>query len=1017
MYLEPYASPEMEKGTYRDRTGGKLEPRRKRGRRRLAAFLFASLSAGLGAGSLAGTGVAGATTSQGSSNEAPAVDQALTQPESQSFGFSDTTQYFTVPSGVDQVHIDGWGGSGGNGGAGSGLYNAPGGLGADISLDAPVNPGDVLVVETGGEGGSAYGSGDNGYNQNAGGGANSSGSAENGGPGGNINSSLDAAAGGGGGGGTVVVDAYSGVTFLNAGGGGGGGGGGDVAGYNGGAGGNAGSATNGLCDPNVGPGFYGSGLTGGIGGQCSVAGTGVAGVSGSGEALLSGAGTGGGGGGGTIGGDGGASGGRSGGGGGGGGGGTSSWSTLASNVAVSDGAPGNGGVVISWYATPPAGVLQTESFSCCSTQYFDVPAYVTQVEIRGRGASGGWSGNAGQGSGLVPARGGFGAEIDALVPVNPGDVLAVDAGGAGGSGSFSFPNSDTSPIPGGAAGQSGSGQGGGSAGSVTSSDGGIYYTGGTGGGGGGASEVIDQTSGAVLVDAGGGGGGGGDAVGNGTNGGAGGDAGSPIATQNGAYGNGQWGSGGTPAGTSNGQGGSFSDSSLGQAGQPSSDSTVGNARGTGGGGGGGSEGGSPGQQCGGLDCAYSAGGGGAGSSEWSGSAASDVEISNSLSGPGGVTISWYGPPTTTTTMTSTPNPAVSGSPVTLTATVNPLGAAPGTAPTGSVTFVDADTGYPIGYPVPLSTTSPYTASVSTTLPVGTDHVSAYYPGDSNFIGSGSSILTENVLPSLSISTTSLPGAHNDVPYSATLVAAGGIAPYSWSVSDGSLPPGLSLNSSSGVISGAPTAAGNFDFTVEATDSNAPADVASQALSLVVTPELWVSAVTPSVLTQGTKKVKLTFTGEDFSKGATLQASNAGITFSSVKLASKTVITANAKVLSDVPPGSYDVTVKAAGESATCNGCITVVTPPTITAVSPASAAPGAQTAVTITGTGFTSDATVKISKDVIVSDVVVNSTGTELTGTLTVSPNAKPGHKLPVTVKDGELGGFGAATFEGFTVT
>jgi hypothetical protein len=55
------------------------------------------------------------------------------------------------------------------------------------------------------------------------------------------------------------------------------------------------------------------------------------------------------------------------------------------------------------------------------------------------------------------------------------------------------------------------------------------------------------------------------------------------------------------------------------------------------------------------------------------------------------------------------------------------------------------------------------------------------------------------------------------PYSETVVASGGNPPYGYSVSAGSLPPGLSLNTVTGEISGTPTAAGTFNFTITATD--------------------------------------------------------------------------------------------------------------------------------------------------------------------------------------------------------
>ncbi len=56
---------------------------------------------------------------------------------------------------------------------------------------------------------------------------------------------------------------------------------------------------------------------------------------------------------------------------------------------------------------------------------------------------------------------------------------------------------------------------------------------------------------------------------------------------------------------------------------------------------------------------------------------------------------------------------------------------------------------------------------------------------------------------LSISTSSLPPASVGVSYSATLQATGGVPPYTWSLLSGTLPVGLSLDSSSGAITGVP----------------------------------------------------------------------------------------------------------------------------------------------------------------------------------------------------------------------
>jgi prepilin-type N-terminal cleavage/methylation domain-containing protein len=69
-----------------------------------------------------------------------------------------------------------------------------------------------------------------------------------------------------------------------------------------------------------------------------------------------------------------------------------------------------------------------------------------------------------------------------------------------------------------------------------------------------------------------------------------------------------------------------------------------------------------------------------------------------------------------------------------------------------------------------------------------------------------------------ISPATLPSGKVNSPYSTTLSVSGGVGPYTWSISAGALPPGLSLAPATGVISGTPTAAGSFGFTVQVTDS-------------------------------------------------------------------------------------------------------------------------------------------------------------------------------------------------------
>ncbi|MGY3909028.1 Ig domain-containing protein, partial [Aeromonas bestiarum] len=69
------------------------------------------------------------------------------------------------------------------------------------------------------------------------------------------------------------------------------------------------------------------------------------------------------------------------------------------------------------------------------------------------------------------------------------------------------------------------------------------------------------------------------------------------------------------------------------------------------------------------------------------------------------------------------------------------------------------------------------------------------------------------------SPTTLSNGTVGTSYSATLTASGGTAPYTYAITAGSLPAGLSLNTSTGAISGTPSASGTSNLTVTATDAN------------------------------------------------------------------------------------------------------------------------------------------------------------------------------------------------------
>lgn len=74
-------------------------------------------------------------------------------------------------------------------------------------------------------------------------------------------------------------------------------------------------------------------------------------------------------------------------------------------------------------------------------------------------------------------------------------------------------------------------------------------------------------------------------------------------------------------------------------------------------------------------------------------------------------------------------------------------------------------------------------------------------------------------PLITISPAGLPGAILNTPYSQTITASGGTPPYTFTVTSGALPPVLSLNSLTGLVSGTPTAVGIYPLMITVTDAN------------------------------------------------------------------------------------------------------------------------------------------------------------------------------------------------------
>jgi hypothetical protein len=115
-------------------------------------------------------------------------------------------------------------------------------------------------------------------------------------------------------------------------------------------------------------------------------------------------------------------------------------------------------------------------------------------------------------------------------------------------------------------------------------------------------------------------------------------------------------------------------------------------------------------------------------------------------------------------------------------------------------------------------TTPFTATITATSVTDTTK---------------SAILQIHVNPLPVITTTSLPNATAGVAYTATLAETGGSSPFTWTITSGSLPLGLALNPTTGLISGTPTGASSGSLTFKVTDADGK--ISSQTLQLTVNP--------------------------------------------------------------------------------------------------------------------------------------------------------------------------------------
>jgi hypothetical protein len=159
--------------------------------------------------------------------------------------------------------------------------------------------------------------------------------------------------------------------------------------------------------------------------------------------------------------------------------------------------------------------------------------------------------------------------------------------------------------------------------------------------------------------------------------------------------------------------------------------------------------------------------------------------------------------------------------------------------------------------------------------------------------------------------------------------------------------------------------------------------------LTIDPGPTVSSASPNSVPQG-ETANITVTGTNFQPGATL-SNLSGVTFSGTTAVNSTQLTSKVTVSSSATPGTDQlvVTNPDGGRSSACS-CLTVTSDPapTFSSVSPGSAGQAGSDWLTLTGTGFTTNATLSFSASGITLKGLHYISPTSMTASIGLSSTA-----------------------------
>ena len=165
---------------------------------------------------------------------------------------------------------------------------------------------------------------------------------------------------------------------------------------------------------------------------------------------------------------------------------------------------------------------------------------------------------------------------------------------------------------------------------------------------------------------------------------------------------------------------------------------------------------------------------------------------------------------------------------------------------GATPYAWTATGLPTGVSINSSTgTISGTPTVSGSFPCTVTVTDSGGPSNTQTATANCNV-TINSLPT--ITTSTLPPGRVQLAYSTTVAATGGVTPYTWSATG--LPAGLSINSSTGGISGTPVNSGNFSVIVSVSDSNGQSTQATLSLQIIGLLTITTTGLPQGTITQG-----------------------------------------------------------------------------------------------------------------------------------------------------------------------